>query len=259
MQPLKVALLQAATHWHDPAANRQMFAELLDTVPADAHLVLLPEMFSTGFTMASAEVAETMEGPTVSWMRTEAAAREQVLCGSVVIRADDAFYNRFLWVPPDGVITFYDKRHRFRMAGEHEHYSAGSDRVLVTLRGWRLCPMVCYDLRFPVWLRNRGDYDALLCVANWPAARQTAWNTLLRARAIENQVYLAAVNIVGMDGNNVSYSGGSAAFAPDGAVLVERFDEPGVLVTEFDPARLAALRAEFPVGDDADDFVLTLE
>lgn len=259
MQPLKVALIQAATHWHDPASNRQMFSALLDEVPADAHLALLPEMFSTGFTMASAEVAETMDGPTVSWLRAEAAARELVLCGSVVIRAGDVFYNRFLWVPPEGNIAVYDKRHRFRMAGEHEHYSAGAERLVVELRGWRLCPMVCYDLRFPVWLRNRGDYDALLCVANWPAARQAAWNTLLRARAIENQAYLAAVNIVGTDGNGVEYSGGSAAFAPDGTVLVERFDEPGVLVTEFDAGRLASLRAEFPVGDDADDFDLTLE
>ena len=200
-----------------------------------------------------------MDGPTVSWLRSEAAGRGLVLCGSVVIRVNEAFYNRFVWVTPDGGVTCYDKRHRFRMAGEHEHYSAGNDRVIVALRGWRLCPMVCYDLRFPVWLRNRGDYDALLCVANWPAARRDAWNTLLRARAIENQVYLAAVNIVGTDGNGVAYSGGSAAYAPDGAVLVEQFDEPGVLVTEFDPGRLAALRAEFPVGDDADNFELTLE
>ena len=259
MQPLNVAMIQTATHWHDPAANQEMFAALLDDVPSNVQLVLLPEMFSTGFTMASAEVAETMDGPTVSWLRAEAAARQIVLCGSVVIRANDAFYNRFLWVPPDGNVAIYDKRHRFRMAGEHEYYSAGGDRLVVELNGWRLCPMVCYDLRFPVWLRNRGDYDALLCVANWPLARQAAWNTLLRARAIENQVYLAAVNIVGTDGNGVVYGGGSAAYAPDGAVLVEQFDDPGILVTEFDPVRLAALRAEFPVGDDADNFDLTLE
>ncbi len=259
MQPLTVALIQTATHWHDPAANRDMFDDWLARVPADANLVVLPEMFSTGFTMASAEVAEKMDGPTVAWMGDQARKLDAVVCGSLVIEEDGRYYNRFIWAQPDGGLGTYDKRHLFRMAGEHEHYSAGGAKVLFDICGWRLCPMVCYDLRFPVWFRNRGDYDILLCVANWPAARLPAWNTLLRARAIENQAYVAAVNILGTDGNGVEYGGGTSAYAPDGEVLVECFDDAALVMQTLDPARLDELRAAFPVAEDADSFHLNME
>ena len=214
MQPLTLTLLQTATHWHDPAANRAHFDALLARTPADTGIVVLPEMFSTGFTMASREVAEPMSGPTMTWLRERAAAGNRVLCGSLVIEEAGACFNRFVWVAPDGAVSTYDKCHRFRMAGEHEHYAAGDARVLIEHAGWKIRPLVCYDLRFPVWLRNVDGYDLLLCVANWPAPRRAAWNTLLRARAIENQCYMAAVNIVGTDGNGVPYSGGSAAYGP---------------------------------------------
>jgi predicted amidohydrolase len=256
MQPLTLSLIQAATHWHDPAANRAMFDGYLAEVPEAAELVVLPEMFSTGFTMASRETAEPMTGPTVAWMRRSAAAYGRTLCGSVVIEDGGACYNRFLWVAPDGGVTTYDKRHRFRMAGEHEHYAAGTRRCVVRLREWRILPLVCYDLRFPVWLRNRGDYDLLLAVANWPAARQEAWNALLRARAIENQAFAAGANIVGTDGNAVAYGGGTAVYDPEGTALLEAGGDAGVFTVTLDREGLEAFRQRFPVWQDADDFEL---
>ena len=256
MQPLTVSVIQASTHWHEPAANREMFSRLLAQVPAETDLVLLPEMFSTGFTMDSVAVAETMQGETVAWLQAQAATLDKVLCGSVVISAGGEYFNRFICAKPGGGLVCYDKRHRFRMAGEHEHYQAGGKKIVFDVAGWRICPMVCYDLRFPVWFRNNGEYDALICVANWPAARQQAWNTLLRARAIENQVYVAAVNIVGKDGNRVRYGGGSAGYGPDGEVLMEVFDTEQIATCTLDPEPLAALRDQFPVWQDADNFIL---
>ena len=256
MQPLILSLVQTATHWHDPEANRAMFDDRLDQVPDEAALVVLPEMFSTGFTMAPREVAESMNGPTVVWLHEKAAASGRVICGSVVIEEGGACYNRFVWVAPDGELTTYDKRHRFRMAGEHERYAAGRERRVVRLGDWRILPVVCYDLRFPVWLRNRGDYDLLLVVANWPAARQTAWNALLRARAIENLSFAAGVNIVGVDGNGVAYTGGSAVYDAEGAALVEAGAHPGVFTATLDGVSLRAYRERFPAWQDADKFEL---
>ena len=252
--PLKLSLIQTSTHWHDPPANREMFTALLDEVPADTRLVLLPEMFSTGFTMASQEVAEPMSGPTVQWLLQQAQSRRQILCGSLVITEHGAYFNRFICAFPDGALQIYDKRHLFRMAGEHHYYRPGTNRVVLDIDSWRVCPMVCYDLRFPVWFRNTGDYDLLVCVANWPAARRDAWSTLLRARAIENQSYVAAVNIVGCDGNDVVYAGGSAVYGPDGATLEERFDEARIVTQILDHEHLQNLRREFPAWQDADRF-----
>ncbi len=253
---LSLTLVQTTTHWHDPAANRSHFDELLQQVPAHAAMVLLPEMFSTGFTMASTEVAEDMQGPTVTWLRARAQAYGKVLCGSLVILAAGQYFNRFLVAMPDGTLHTYDKRHRFRMAGEHQHYSAGAQRLVFELGGWKVCPQVCYDLRFPVWLRNQGEYDLLVCVANWPSARQSAWNTLLRARAIENQAYVAGVNIVGRDGNDIDYGGGSAVYAPDGAILEEAGEHATLVTQTLSYQRLDTLRRTFPVWQDADSFTL---
>jgi predicted amidohydrolase len=256
VQALTLCLIQTATRWHDPAANRALFDDWLARVPPAAQLVVLPEMFSTGFTMASREVAETMSGPTVVWLQEAAARTNCTLCGSVVIEDGGVCYNRLLWVPPSGAITVYDKRHRFRMAGEHEHYGAGAERRIVRLGPWRILPWVCYDLRFPVWLRNRGDYDLLLGVANWPAARQLAWNTLLRARAIENLSYAVGVNILGTDGNGVDYGGGSAVYDPEGRALLEAGGETGVFTVTLDRAWLEDYRSRFPAWQDADGFEL---
>lgn len=256
MRALTISLIQTATHWHDPAANREMFEGLLAEVPGETNLVLLPEMFSTGFTMDSVEVAESMQGETVGWLRAQAERLDKALCGSVVIEEAGAYFNRFLCAMPDGALICYDKRHRFRMAGEHEHYQAGGEKVVFEVNGWRICPMVCYDLRFPVWFRNKGEYDALVCVANWPAPRRQAWQTLLRARAIENQVYVAAVNIVGRDGNGVEYAGGSAVYGPAGDTIIEVFDTQQIVTRVLNPETLMTLREEFPVWQDADGFKL---
>jgi omega-amidase len=256
VQALTIALVQTATHWHDPEANRHMFETWLGSVPAGTGLVVLPEMFSTGFTMAARAVAEPMDGPTVRWMRDTARSLSATVCGSLVIREGRACFNRFVWMPPDGPAVTYDKRHRFRMADEHRAYAAGTQRVVVRMGEWRLLPLVCYDLRFPVWLRNRGDYDALLAVANWPAVRQIAWQTLLRARAIENLAYAVGVNVLGTDGNGVEYAGGSAVYGPEGDALLDAGSRPGVFAATLDGAALTALRARFPAWQDADAFTL---
>jgi predicted amidohydrolase len=214
-------------------------------------------MFTTGFTMAPEQVHESMEGPTVTWLRSQAKLRQKVIGGSVVIGEDGRFFNRFLWADATGVVRHYDKRHCFRMAGEHEHYSAGRTRPVWTTGSMRIRPLVCYDLRFPVWLRRQADYDVLACVANWPAARLDAWRTLLKARAIENQSYVAGVNILGTDGAGVEYAGGSLVFGPDGRCLLDAGDREGVFSVELDHDQLARYRAAFPAWEDADRFQIS--
>ncbi len=259
---IDISLIQTATHWHDPAANRSLFDRWLEGVPASSDLVVLPEMFSTGFTMASIEQAESMDGPTVSWLIDAARRTGKTLCGSVVIArhtqstAKPEYVNRLLWVTPAGEVTSYDKRHRFRMAGEHLHYEAGKDRVIVKHKGVRILLQVCYDLRFPVFARNRDDYDVYLLVANWPAARQHHWNTLLAARAIENQCYVVAVNRVGEDGNGVTYSGGSGIYNFQGEADVVSFETEAVLSGQLDMTAQANYREAFPAWQDADRFHL---
>ncbi|MBM4205623.1 MAG: amidohydrolase [Gammaproteobacteria bacterium] len=256
MSSVIISLIQTSTRWHDPAANRQLFSQWLDRTSAQARLVLLPEMFTTGFTMAPEQVFETMAGPTVAWLRAEATTRQKVIGGSVVIGEQGQYFNRFLWAQPDGAMQHYDKRHCFRMAGEHEHYAAGTARPVWPTGSMRVRPLVCYDLRFPVWLRRRDDYDLLACVANWPAARLDAWRTLLKARAIENQSYVAGVNILGRDGAGVEYAGGSVVYGPDGQCLLDAQDREGVFSVELDLDHLARYRAAFPAWQDADGFQL---
>lgn len=266
---IEISLIQTATHWHDPGANRAMFDRWFSEVSSESEIIVLPEMFSTGFTMAAAEQAETMNGPTVSWLVAAAQRLGKTLCGSMVIKrgADELApdsssdsgvdcVNRLLWVTPDGQVTSYDKRHRFRMAGEHEHYEAGQERVIVTHRGVRILLQVCYDLRFPVFARNRDDYDVLLLVANWPASRQHHWNTLLAARAIENQCYVVAVNCIGKDGNAVVYEGGSGIYNFQGEAEVLSFHAEGVLQGQLDLVAQARYRQAFPAWQDADRFEL---
>jgi predicted amidohydrolase len=259
VQPLTVTLVQTPTRWHDAAANRTLFDRRLRSLPDATRLVVLPEMFASGFTMDARAVAEPMDGPTVTWLRDTAARSGRTLCGSLVIEEAGTCYNRWLWATPAGGLTYYDKRHRFRMAGEHLSYGAGAERVVVALDGWRILPLVCYDLRFPVWSRNRGDYDLLLVVANWPAARQHAWETLLRARAIENLVYVAGVNVIGRDGNAIEYRGGSTICGPEGETLVDAGAADGLFSATLDPEHLARYRERFPAWQDADDFRLLPE
>jgi len=260
MQALKVSLVQGATRWHDPAGNRDYYGALMAPLKG-SDLIVLPETFTSGFSNEAIHNAETMDGPTVAWLRQQARALDTAVTGSVQLRVEGRVYNRLLFVTPDGTVQHYDKRHLFRYAGEHERYAAGSERLVVDWRGWRICPLVCYDLRFPVYSRNRRtpngfDYDLLLYVANWPSPRREPWRTLLRARAIENLCYCAGLNRVGTDGNGLGYSGDSAVLDFLGAPLAELgAQEQGITLT-LDAAALAEHRARFPAWMDADEFRL---
>ncbi len=259
---LNIRLLQADTVWHDPQANREYYTELLAAQASDADILVLPETFTSGFSNEALAHAETMDGATVQWLCEQAIALNTAITGSVQIREGGRVFNRLLWATPDGHLQHYDKRHLFRMAGEHERYAAGSDKLIVEYKGWRICPLVCYDLRFPVFSRNRFaktnadgyDYDVLIYVANWPSARHYAWQSLLKARAIENLCYLAAVNRVGADGNALGYSGGSTILDFMGQPLVEAGLTPETVQARISHAELSAFRARFPAHLDADDF-----
>ncbi|MDY1549532.1 amidohydrolase [Luteibacter sahnii] len=261
MQTLTVSLVQGATRWHDAAGNRDYYGAMVRRV-AGSDLVVLPETFLSGFTNDTLSNAETMDGESVAWMRALAADTGATLAGSLVIRDGGSVYNRLIWASPDGTLAYYDKRHLFRMAGEHTRYGGGNQRLIVELKGWRILPQVCYDLRFPVWLRNGRredapggmDYDLALFVANWPTPRRQPWRTLLRARAIENLAYVIGVNRVGVDGNQLPYAGDSAVIDPVGEALVELGPQEQVVTVNLDPAPLLAHRERFPAWMDADRF-----
>lgn len=259
---LRLTIVQSALHWEDAAANRRMFTKKLAPMKGCTDLIVLPEMFTTGFSMRSRELAETMKGATVQWMRKQAKALDTAIYGSAIIKEEGKYYNRGLFVKPDGEVETYDKRHRFSFAKEHEHYDHCGTKWpnVVEWRGWRILLQICYDLRFPVFSRNvNGDarYDLALYVANWPEVRRHPWSTLLLARAIENQCYLAGVNRVGKDGNDLPYSGDSVIVDPKGEVIarVEPSRE-GLETIRLDWKALTDFRAKFPVLSDADHFRL---
>ena len=211
MDELKITLLQVPIAWENKEENLRFFSAKIAAIEAPTDLILLPEMFSTGFSMNSALLAETMEGATVNWMKEQAAKKSCVLCGSLIIEENSAYYNRLIWMYPDGSFEVYNKRHLFRMAKENEHYTEGNKKLIVEFKGWKICLLVCYDLRFPVWSRRTSNenYDVLVYVANWPERRIYAWKSVLVARAIENQAYVVGLNRIGKDGNNIEYSGDS--------------------------------------------------
>ena len=251
---LRVTMVQADLAWQDADENRRRLARHFGGLSGHTDLIVLPEMFSTGYSMNSAQHSEEMSGPTVGWMREEAAALGCTITGSLIIRDGDRHYNRLLWVRPDGSFAHYDKRHLFRLADEQKAFSPGDRRLVVDIKGWRVCPLICYDLRFPVWSRSRNDYDLLLYVASWPARRKLAWSTLLRARAIENLCYVVGVNRVGPDGNGVAYCGGSVAVDFLGQPLSEEHALDDVETVVLDREALVAYRTGFPVHLDADEF-----
>ncbi len=255
---MRISLIQTALAWGDREANRLNFSRLLALLAGATDLVVLPETFTTGFDMQGGERAEPMGGATCEWLSAEARRLDAAVLGSAFIRDAAGVHNRALWATPDGTIAYYDKRHLFRMAGEHEHYSAGVAPLLIAWRGANIAPLVCYDLRFPVWSRRREgyDYDILVYVANWPAARQYAWQQLLRARAIENQACVVGVNRVGADGNGVAYAGGSVVLDPLGQPLLEQGDAASTDTATLDLGALRDLRTRFPVALDADPFTL---
>jgi len=253
---LKIALVQTTLAWHDREANYAHFEVLLDQA-GDADLVILPEMFTTGFSMESQRLAEPENGPTFKWIKAQAKRINAVVTGSVIIQAADGSHrNRLLWARPDGEILHYDKRHLFRMAGEHKHYTPGERQVQFEIKGWRVRPLICYDLRFPVWSRDSQDTDLLLYTANWPAARRQHWNRLLPARGIENLCFVAAVNRVGTDGKGFAYSGDSQVLDFQGESLLSAGEADGVFTVVLRAAELAAYRTRFPANLDADTFEL---
>ena len=269
MDNLRISLVQGATRWHDPAGNRDYYGHLMAPLRGRTDLVLLPETFTSGFSNDAIDQAEGMDGPTVAWLREQSGKLDAAITGSVQIREgndplSNSVYNRLFFATPDGELKHYDKRHLFRYAREHERYSAGRERLTVEWKGWRICPLVCYDLRFPVYSRNRFDverkggldYDLLLYVANWPSARAYPWKTLLRARAIENLCFVAGLNRVGTDGNGLLYSGDSAVIDFLGHPISECTDEEVVVTTTLQADELAAHRARFPAMLDGDAFSL---
>ena len=254
---LTFSLIQTNLYWEDRGANLAMLEEKIRRIP-HTEVVVLPEMFSTGFSMRSAELAERMDGRTVTWMKELAAAKRVIITGSVIIEEENEYFNRLLWVLPDGRVGQYDKRHLFGYAGEHEKYSPGNKRLVASVKGWRINLQVCYDLRFPVWARQEmlemPEYDILLYVANWPERRIQAWKTLLQARAIENQCYTIGLNRVGNDGNNIYHSGDSMVVDPLGEILYHKKDEEDVCTITLQKDHLIEVRERYPFLDDADDF-----
>ena len=253
---MKTALLQSNLIWENPQANRNHFSDQINALTEKVDLIVLPEMFSTGFTMNTQSVGETMQGDTILWMQKMAENKGCAIMGSLVILQDRNFFNRLLFVDPSGTIQTYDKKHLFTLAGENEVYTAGTEKLIIDYNGWKICPLVCYDLRFPVFSRNVEDYDLLVYVANWPKVRINAWDTLLKARAIENISYVIGVNRVGIDGNGHEYIGHSHVIDPLGAELIEINEEESAIIIELDINKIQDIRKKFAFLDDRDQFTI---
>lgn len=259
MRNLAVSIIQSALSWENKDENLASFSDKIYAIKEATDLIVLPEMFTSGFSMKPSLFAEEMEGETLQWMQKWAEEKNCVITGSIIIKEQNQFYNRLLWVRPNGSYDYYDKRHLFRFAGEDKQYQAGSSKLIVELQGWKICPLICFDLRFPVWSRNREDYDCLLYVANWPEARSKAWTTLLEARAHENQCYVVGLNRIGADGNNIPHNGCSAIFDPKGSkISVIEPNESRTETIELSWENLVNYRQKFPVAKDADDFEINV-
>ncbi|MFO7555004.1 MAG: amidohydrolase [Desulfobacterales bacterium] len=259
MQNLKVTLIQSELAWEDIDSNLAEFDAKIASIEKETHLVVLPEMFPTGFSMNAADLAQGMDGSAVQWIQKKSSDINVDIAGSIIINEGGKYYNRLVWAKPDGEILTYDKRHLFRMAGEEKVYSAGSKNITVELNGWRIRPFICYDLRFPAWTRNIGNtYDILIVIANWPEKRSSHWKLLLQARAVENQCYVIGVNRVGTDGNGLSYSGDSAVIDPWGTVIFQKSNQVCIHTAELSYNVLNTSRKDFPVWMDADNDLIRL-
>jgi omega-amidase len=272
MAALSISLIQTYLHWEDKEKNLSALQNKIEKLRGSTHVVVLPEMFSTGFSMKPETLAETMEGPSVQWMKTTAQQNRVILTGSLIIEENGHYYNRLIWMQPNEQYGYYDKRHLFAFAGEDQHYTAGSKRLIASVNGWKVNLQVCYDLRFPVWARQspplpleRGqggevqpEYDLLIYVANWPQRRSLAWKTLLQARAIENQCYVVGVNRVGEDGNGIYHSGDSRVIDPLGEVLYQKADEEDMFTITLQKESLEEVRRKFPFWRDGDDFEMAV-
>ena len=269
MMPLSFTLVQTQLHWEDKNANLEMLEQKINAMKGQTHVVVLPEMFSTGFSMKPEQLAETMNGMAVQWMKNVTDYKKIILTGSLIIEDDRKYFNRLIWMLPNGQHGYYDKRHLFAYGEEDKHYSAGKERLIASVNGWKINLMVCYDLRFPVWSRQthspQGDgrsdapeYDVLIYVANWPERRNVAWKTLLRARAIENQCYVIGVNRVGNDGNHIYHSGDSMVIDPLGEVLYQKTDEEDVFTIQLSKEHVKEVREKFQFWRDADEFQILI-
>jgi predicted amidohydrolase len=259
MSSLSVSLIQTDLFWEDKKRNLKMLEEKILGISEKTNLVVLPEMFSTGFSMKPSVLAESMDGETIAWMKRIAASKKIILTGSIIIEDNGLYFNRLIWMLPNGTLGFYDKRHLFAYAGEDQHYTAGNKRLITSVNGWKINLQICYDLRFPVWSRQQSsneapEFDLLIYVANWPERRNHAWKTLLAARAIENQSYVIAVNRVGEDGNQIKHSGDSMLIDPLGNILFTQEQEEVIHHFELHKDILNETRNKFPFWKDADQF-----
>jgi predicted amidohydrolase len=258
LSTLSFSILQTNLFWEDKGANLAHLAEKIMGIDQYTEIIVLPEMFNTGFSMQPEKYAETMDGPTIDWMRRLAETKKAIITGSLIIKEDNQFFNRLIWMLPNGELGYYDKRHLFAYAGEDQHYTPGNKRLIASVKGWKINLQICYDLRFPVWARqSKGDaseYDVLLYVANWPEKRNHAWKTLLTARAIENQCVTIGVNRVGVDGNNIAHSGDSLIIGPLGEVLYHCAYEEEVFTITLQKEEIENVRNQFPFWKDADFF-----
>ncbi len=251
---MKIALIQSPLVWEKPAANRNYFEEKINAIKEQVDLIVLPEMFSTGFTMNPEDVFETMQGETISWLQSIAKTKNSAITGSLVIKENHNYYNRLLFIFPSGETQYYDKRHLFTLAGEDKIYTTGKQKLIVEYKGWKICPLICYDLRFPVFARNVEEYDLLLYVANWPETRINAWDSLLKARAIENMSYVIGVNRIGIDNNRLEYNGHSQSIDFLGNYLIEPKENEEVYITTLHIEKLLESREKFGFLNDRDSF-----
>ncbi|MCB0457358.1 MAG: amidohydrolase [Flavobacteriaceae bacterium] len=257
MNNLKITLIQSQQHWENPEANRHMFSEKIATISENTDVIILPEMFTTGFTMNAANLAEPMNGPTLIWMQEQSVKTGAAIVGSLIIKEAGNFYNRLLWVEGTSTLYYYDKRHTFTLAGEDRFYASGDKKLILDFKGWKICPFICYDLRFPVWARNTEDYDVLLYVANWPEKRIAAWDALLKARAIENMAYCVGVNRVGLDGSGHQYIGHSAVYDVLGNVISSKdFEKEFVETITLSKEHIEENRNYLGFLKDRDSFTL---
>jgi predicted amidohydrolase len=264
MSSLTITIIQANLVWENKQANLELLEQKIESISSKTELVILPEMFSTGFSMKPSLYAETMDGSTIQWMKKMATTKGIILTGSVIIEENGSYFNRLIWMLPTGELGYYDKRHLFAFAGEDKHYAAGNRRLIASVKGWRINLQICYDLRFPVWARQTismdnqqertPEYDLLIYVANWPEKRNHAWKTLLSARAIENQCYVVGVNRIGVDGNEIYHSGDSQLISPLGEVLFQQAHEEVVQTITLEKETLMETRNKFPFWKDADEF-----
>jgi omega-amidase len=256
---MRITIVQPDILWENIPANLEHFDRLLDFSPGFTDLIVLPEMFTTGFSLNALELAEKPSSETFAWMKRLSVVKNAAVCGSYIISEDGHFFNRFIFTSPEGEIYYYNKRHLFSISGEDKNYTRGSERLIFNYFGFRIMPVICYDLRFPVWMRNRDDYDLILCIANWPESRREAWNTLLKARAIENQCFVAGVNRIGNDQAGNKYAGESIILDARGnTIAVLRSYSEGHATADISLSSLQNFRNEFPAWRDADDFNLSL-